>query len=176
VCTQFLKRLLDTYNTRYNKNIKINNITDYYMEQFIGKEGTNIFAEKGFFVDLEMYPGANKLAKYLNDNFDLTICSHAPTLDGVIEKYHWIYKYFPFIHHNQININYEKWRMSADCMIDDNPSYLQQFAWSHQGFTICVDKPYNKNILSDYRIRNNDCEKIIETMEEIKNMGRLLFD
>lgn len=151
----FLEELCYQYNKLYNKNVQPEDITEWDLEPFMGKEGIEIFKQPNFFATLKPYPYAVETLKNLHQE-DFTILIATDHLDNPIiqqGKQEWLNKYLPFIPQENIHYTNQKHLVFADLIVDDSPKYINTFP----GYRVIWDKPYNRrNVNADYRIRDND--------------------
>lgn len=85
---------------------------------------------KGFFLNLEVMPGAREAVRQLwkSDKFDIHILSK-PVADSPIsytEKSEWIAKHFPYLLH-KITLTQDKSLFKGDYLIDDYPFWSGKF-------------------------------------------------
>jgi 5'(3')-deoxyribonucleotidase len=165
VICDFLGKLLREYNMRYNKNIKIEDIKSWSLEQYIGKEGIGLFKQPLFFSDLEPIPNAIETIRCLiEEGREIFIISSPVNEYCVFDKYKWVKKHMPFFPIGNlvlvgnkkdllIQLNVE----GNDILFDDCPAFLECFS----GISICMDMPYNKEVKCNYRVKNWDEFKVI---------------
>ncbi|MFA6711217.1 MAG: hypothetical protein WCS33_00725 [Candidatus Caldatribacteriota bacterium] len=162
VIVQFLKKLLKEYNLKFNKNLTEKDFTEW---QF-GQDIANIFLQEGFFDDLEPYPNAIEIvSKLKKDKFGILIATDAAGQASIAKsKFNWLRKHMPFIDcQKEVIITGSKQLINANVIVDDSPFFLENF----QGIKIAVDKPYNKNIKTDYRVYNDTIEEIYDIVHRI---------
>lgn len=154
VIVDFLGDLLHQYNKRYGHNIKITDITEWELEKTIGKEGTAIFRQPGFFRQLKPMPGALAAIRKLHDDgHKIFIISSPQNAYSVFEKYLWVEEYLPYLLSNLIltENKIDLIRMlDYGVLFDDCADYLDAYF----GVTVAMDMPYNKKANPTYRVKN----------------------
>jgi 5'(3')-deoxyribonucleotidase len=102
---------------------------------------------------------------YLKYNVIIATIPWVDTLRYKRSKVLWMKKYFPFIARDHILFVNKKWELDGDIIIEDKPDTLDKCKESM--YTICHNRPYNKNCNADYRFSNwNQIPKIIRTIEK----------
>lgn len=105
----------------------------------------------------------------LNDKFDLWIAT-SPYYKNTEEckelKLKWLEINFPFIKKDKVIFSDKKWKIKADCIIDDNPTQLKNF----MNCTIAMDYGYNRDVDVHYRVKSwAEIEKLLITDSILTN-------
>lgn len=162
VLVQFFDELIKRYNNIYNKNLTINDITEWKLPDGF-KE---IYESKGFFSSLKPFPGAIKTIQKSSNKYVCYIITN-PSGNGNImkEKMTWIQKYMPEFPLDNVIMAAHKELINGknSILIDDSPFYLS----SWDGITVCIDRPYN-NGYGDYRVFNNDFDEVEKIIKQLK--------
>lgn len=140
------------YNYRYSKNIKKEDIKEYNLKPLIGKQGTQIFHEIGFFQSLKPYPNAIVVLKELSKKHDILILTHPPNAIGAYDKYESFQKDLPFIPQNNIIMcdKDKKKLINLDLIFDDNPDILN--SCRGKCITVKMNQLYNQDVITDYNV------------------------
>jgi 5'(3')-deoxyribonucleotidase len=146
--------LILQYNYKYNKNITMNDITEYSLEPFIGKEGIQIFCESGFFNNLKPFPNAVEVLERLSHKHEIFIITHPMNGVCAMDKFTSFNKELSFIPYKNIIMTSRKELINVDLLFDDCPEYLEKC--SDKMITVVMDRLYNKNVDANYRIWRND--------------------
>ncbi len=163
VIVQFLNGLLKEYNKLYNSNVTIDSIVDWD----ISDEFTKIYTKPHFFENLLPYPKAiETINELIINKHEIYIVTDAGgNLNIINGKYNWLKKYMPFINlQKNVILAHRKNLINGDIIIEDNPYTLSTFP----NITIAMDKPYNKNVNSSYRVYENDFTAIKSIIDEIE--------
>lgn len=97
----------------------------------------------GFFRDVPVMPGSQRVLKKLNDQYDVIIVSMATEFPfSLTDKQLWLNDNYPFIGWQQIVFCGSKNLIVADIMIDDHLKNLDHF----KGETIMFTQPHNMNL------------------------------
>ena len=149
VC-DFLTPLCEKYNTLYDTNIKLEDITNWDLSCCMDfPKARQIYNTEGFFINLKPYPNAVEVLQKLNEKHNIVIATKPETKTVAFEKYTWIEKNLPFIKFDNITMTNYKYTMDFDILIDDNIEYLKAF----KGIRICYDQIFNREYKCDYRVR-----------------------
>lgn len=160
---QFAKKLDENYMARYGKERP-----DDPTKWNLCRESCDIFREDGFFYSLEPYPNSLEVMKKLFDEgFDVRIITN-PCGRGqsAKEKYEWIADYLPWLPTDNIFMMGNKGAVATktSILVDDAPKYLANW----EGFTCCMDFPYNQEFLPNYRIFNHDFNEVYSVIHQLE--------
>jgi 5'(3')-deoxyribonucleotidase len=148
IIIDLLRPWLHWYNTKYEDNLIIDDLTDYKVEKF-AKKTKNMFA---FFRDLDNYancpviPGASEGLRELHDAGHDVIITTATAGRTAEIKWHHVNKAAPWIHHDNVMVGSRKDRIWADIFIDDAPKNLIKYRnrWP-KSHLVTISYPFNKN-------------------------------
>ena len=116
----------------------------------------DICTQMDFWDSIPPIKKAVSIIKELNLKYIVRIAT-TPWADEIrykTSKIKWMKKYFPFIDRYQIIFSNAKWNLTGDIIIEDKPDTIDKC--NDTMYTICHDRPYNKNCNSDYRFVNWD--------------------
>ncbi len=164
VLVDFLTPLLYNYQTHCNKKIYFEDIVEYNLEKY--EFLTNMFLIPGFFMGLELFPGAKDvLQRLVDEGFEIIIASNPSGEEWIaFEKIKWVKKNIPFVGIRNLILTAKKDKIIGDVMFDDGLHYLEGF----KGIKVINDRPYNRNKELDYRIYDNDWGQFYEIIKELK--------
>ena len=126
----------------------------------------DIFMTAEFWLTIEPVPFAFEVLKDLYRKHEIVISTMVwkEGMKHEILKKHWIDKNFHFLRNNKFVFNPKKWEIEGDVIIDDKPRHLEKSQGSK--ITICSDRPYNREVKSDYRFSSwKEMPKIIKEIE-----------
>ncbi len=124
---------------------------EYYPADIAGK-WFDYINEPGFFLDLDLIPGAIETVKKLNDVYEVYIVSAASEFrNSFTDKYDWLQQHFPFITWQQIMFCGKK-IVDVDIMIDDRIRNFEGF----KGRPLLFSSPHNLAINTYERVNNWD--------------------
>lgn len=145
--------VLEHYNEKFHDNLKIDDIKDYYIEQFVKPEAREIIPK--YFEDKEMWKRVHvinqKAIQWLIDNTHVwwvtsTQCINIPKKESFLKK-----------HFKNINVSdrliraTNKQMLMGDYAIDDYEKNLK--GGSYQ--PVCIAYPWNEGKISDrYRYKS----------------------
>jgi 5'(3')-deoxyribonucleotidase len=156
------------YNYKFNTNITMNDFIEWNLEPLIGKEGRQIFHEAGFFSNLKTYPNAAEVLEELSKKHEVLIITNPPNAITSKEKYEIFAQVLSFIPQDNIIMTARKELINVDLIFDDSPIYLEKC--KGKMITVTMDRLYNKDSYSDYRIYNNnwlEFKDLIEILEKV---------
>lgn len=118
-----------------------------------------------FYLNLEVIPGAVDAINYLNERFDVFICTspYTTTLGSVSHKYEWVTKHLGPEWVNQVIITKDKTLVRGVALVDDKPTVDGRVlpSWMHVHF----NQPYNEVLDTNFRIKDwsqESCDYLIE--------------
>lgn len=169
VIFNFLDPLCTIYNKRFNKNLQRSDINDWILKDLIGMEGTKIFYEKDFFNNLPPFQNAIEVLKELSTKHEIFIITTPPNAETASDKYIAFEKWLPFIPKDNILMCGRKELVSGiDVLIDDSPIVLSKVMEKGKVITVAMDRPYNRNIKTDYRVKDFlEIKNLISRLEKV---------
>lgn len=144
--TYMVEYLLEVYNSEYQDNLKIEQITEWDLSKVVkpecGEAVVNYFKRPGWFLNPAPRKDAQKyLKKLVGKGHDIVIASaYANSPESCPDKYAYVRKHFPFIEKNSIFFLNKKDKLVGDVIIDDGWHNVRNF----YGRKIIFDKPWNK--------------------------------
>ncbi|WP_431124123.1 5' nucleotidase, NT5C type [Flagellimonas flava] len=107
--------------------------------------------EKGFFRDLKLIEGSQKVMSELDKKYELYIASAAMQFpESLKEKSDWLDEFFPFIPWQRRILCGHKYILKGDILIDDRAYNLENF----EGRSIMFSSPHNINTNGFERANN----------------------
>lgn len=164
--------VLSVYNEDSGDNLCSNDITSYYIENFVKPQYKDNF--KHYFLDKRVWKrmkyvdGCREyIAKLFNDGHDIYFCTKTE-MKNAPKKESYLQRTFPYINiRKKLIVCSDKTMIRADVLIDD---CLDNFGG--QNYSIVLDYPWNRNNVKDNIIRAENWEEIYEIIasinEEIK--------
>lgn len=166
---------LPLVNEFKNTNYKIDDFTDYYLDDYVlssGKEKQKFYLEKNSYDYATLLPNAYEVLEKLNRIYDIYICSACVMFCMIeqsgkffMDKYNWLLKTFPFLDPNKFILTNSKNIFKADIQIDDRLSNLGGDISQKLLFTSYHNKNISDkelNILNIIRVNSwKDIEKIL---------------
>ncbi len=145
----FLDEWRKRYNEDYNDTLQNEDITDWDMSLFVkpecGKLVYKYLSDPMLFLACNPLPYSRMiLENWVKCGLDVQIVTAVTEYTTIAAKYHWILVNYPFLKQTQINVVMSKGMVKGDVMIDDGPLNLKSFTG---GVRICVDAPYNRDLL-----------------------------
>lgn len=154
VICDFLGKAINAYNSTYGGNVKIEDIKEWSLEQYIGKEGIALFHHPGFFADLDPLPDALEVITRLQSKHEIFIISSPTNEYCVFDKYKWVKTHLPSFPIGNLILVGNKGdllsQIDSGILFDDCPKYLESFG----GISVCMNMPYNQNAQCDYRVND----------------------
>lgn len=151
-CTQ--ERIKYILKKEYNKDVKMEDLTQWDYQHTWGKECYEILEQKGFYLDLDIKNDAREIFPkfYNNPNYDVIIVTAGNDI-SIPERRIWLTKNFPDFDNEKLYQCKEKWRIIGDFLIDDSPNNVIEFG-KNGGKSIVYDMPYNRTIKNIKRVHN----------------------
>jgi len=137
---------IDIYNKEYNAKLRKEDCHGKEVWQCVPQEHQKSIREHahrvGFFRDLKVIPGSQKVLKALNEKYEVYIASAAMEFPNSLkEKSDWLDLHFPFITWQKRILCGHKFILKGDVLIDDRSRNLHNF----QGRSIMFTSPHNVN-------------------------------
>ncbi len=176
VICDFITELCNRLHKNYNKLITPSQITTWTLSDHMGNDWKEIIEKPGFFISLKPIDGAiNTINRLIKNNRKTFIISSPTNEHSVFEKYLWVKEYMPFFPIRNLILVGNKGdilsKVGNGILFDDCPEYLDKF----QGVTVAMDKPYNQDVITDFRINNwDDFYKIVNCLDWSEVGDRLL--
>lgn len=154
VLAQFVTRVIEIYNSRYEDKIKEEDFTSYKFSDSFGEERANriikIFHEPGFYTSLQPFPNALEVVdELLTKGHTIEICTAPPSSYSpiaVVEKLEWIAKWFPALSKN-VTVTKNKFYCKVDMLIDDYSENIEKWCQHHpKGVGFLVNQLWNKDL------------------------------
>lgn len=164
-----IETLLTIYNEKYNDNVQITDITEYYIQKFLKPECVNIFTEfmscdliKNLHINEFAEEALNKAAEK-HDIYFIT----AAFPQSVVPKHKWLLKHFKFYNLKNLIVCHDKSLIQGDIIIDDCSEHVEKSPCMHK---IVFDKAWNKDCKCQYRLKTwADFDKYFRCVEEYHN-------
>ena len=175
VANNLIQKILIEYNKKYNDNLTIEDITSWYIQDFLKPECKNIFAEfctNEFLASLNAQPKAKEIIEKLMETSDFYfVTSTYP--DHVKAKDEWLKCIFSGYDSSMLITSRNKRLIHGDVLIDD---CLDNFVFEHSKnapvkYNIIFDKPWNRDVREDgtktFRVHGwEEIYKLISKLEE----------
>ena len=175
VANNLIQKILIEYNKKYNDNLTIEDITSWYIQDFLKPECKNIFAEfctNEFLASLNAQPKAKEIIEKLMETSDFYfVTSTYP--DHVKAKDEWLKCIFSGYDSSMLITSRDKRLIHGDVLIDD---CLDNFVFEHSKnapvkYNIIFDKPWNRDVREDgtktFRVHGwEEIYKLISKLEE----------
>lgn len=174
VANNLIQKLLIEYNKKYNDNLTVEDITSWYIQDFLKPECKNIFAEfctDEFLVSLDAQPKAKEtIERLMGKSAFYFVTSTYP--DHVKAKDEWLRHIFSGYDSNMLITSRDKHLIHGDILIDD---CLDNFVFEHSKnapvkYNIIFDKPWNKDVQEDdtKTFRVHGWEEIYELISKLE--------
>ena len=165
------ERMLEVYNARHSKNIRLSDLTSYHFVDCLPKADADglyaLFKERDLWESLKPLPGAREALKRFMKQGHKVYIATATDVVNFEWKCEWFSSFYPFIPTDNIIRIMDKSLLRTDVLIEDNIDNLI----SNFCDRICLDYPYNRSITKDFsydinRAHNwSEIEKIIDDIE-----------
>ena len=172
--SELLTKINEFKNTKY----KIDDFTDYYLDDYVlssekeKQKFYKFYLEKNSYDYATLLPNAYEVLEKLNRIYDIYICSACVMFCMIeqsgkffMDKYNWLLKTFPFLDPNKFILTNSKNIFKADIQIDDRLSNLGGYISQKLLFTSYHNKNISDkelNILNIIRVNSwKDIEKIL---------------
>lgn len=175
VINNLMEVVIDIFNTEYNKNFTIEDVTKYNITSCFNKDDANriqnIFKDPEIWNIVRPIKNSQKIIKTLIQNgYDVyLVTNNNPHSFG--EKYDWIKYYFPFVDDSKIICAANKWMIKCDVMIEDCYDNLTAKCNYER---ILFNRPWNQSnkdfVYEIYRCENwNDVYSTLMTLDKKNN-------
>ncbi len=146
-------------------NLSVNDLHCYDLKSY-GIDNS-LWIKEGFFNNLKFYPNAVKVLCRLSLYHNIIIATYDMDSDIIRkDKKKFIRDNLSFV--SKVYFTNEKHKVVGDLIFDDCPDHLE----SYPGITVKADKPYNRQVKTDYVIYNNDWLSFEELVGNI-SLGRI---
>lgn len=175
VICNFLNKLLCQCKEKLNIDIKLPDIKQWELKQYIGEEGIKLFNTPGFFIDLKPIDGSIKYLKKLHNEEHKTFIISSPQNEYcAFEKYQWVKKHLSFFPIGNLILVGNKGDLLSKIydgiLFDDCGKYLEMF----RGTSVAMDMPYNQNVQSEYRVSSwEDFYYVVKSLEISNRTNRI---
>lgn len=161
--------VLSVYNEDSGDNLRSENITSYYIENFVKPQYKDNF--KHYFLDKRVWKrmkyvdGCREyIAKLFNDGHDIYFCTKTE-MKNAPKKESYLQRTFPYINiRKKLIVCSDKTMIRADVLIDD---CLDNFGG--QDYSIVLDYPWNRNTDDEDIIRASSWKEIYNIISEINS-------
>ena len=149
VVVNLLQPVLDIYNAKYGRAVKLPDITRWDMAECV-PDGTliyEIFEQPGLFENLPIHPGADWALRAVLAMGHRPYLVTAGSNNAPSEKSRWVQKHLPYMRDRlfQTNAKTPKGLIPFDVLVDDGPHNLLEYKARHpNGFAIAVDYAYTE--------------------------------
>ena len=174
VLNDLVECVLGLYNSEYNDNLKIKDITAYSMECFVKKEARPHINEFFQFAVPNTKPrdgAVEYMSRLYRDGHDI-YCVTSSHFDAMPFKVNWIQEHFPFVPDSHVVRLCDKSLFKCDVMVDDYTSNLILSDCKR----VILDYPWNHPLAPEfdgfYRLtRVSNWEEIYKTISKYNNRG-----
>lgn len=175
VLNNLVEKTIELYNSRYNKSIRVEDITSYSFEECLPKEEVavilSLFKEKKLWNSLSPVAGASAGLKALIKQGHQIYFATATSPINFEWKVNWCAEHFPFINSDNIIRVVDKSVLKCDIIIDD---YMENLI-GNTAYRICFDRPWNRNEKMDFVYdihRAHNWKEIVAAVNEIERNDR----
>jgi 5'(3')-deoxyribonucleotidase len=122
-----------------------------------------------FWLTIPPMPYAAEILKDINKHHEIIVATKSWRDEPKFSqsKKAWMDKYFHFLHNNEFYCSHglDKSKIPADLIFEDKPKTLEQC--NPVMITVCSDRPYNKDIKTDFRFRSwKEVPRIMKIVEK----------
>ena len=171
VLNNLMEKTIELYNSRFNKNIKVADLTEYNFSDCLPKEDVDailaLFKDKKLWNSLSPVAGASNGLKTLIKQGHQVYLATATNPVNFAWKVEWCTKHFPFIHADNIIRAVDKSVLKCDIIIDD---YMENLT-SNTAYKVCFDKPWNRDEKKDFIYdiqRAHNWKEIVSAVNDIE--------
>jgi 5'-nucleotidase len=168
VLADLVPKWLSVYNKEWDDNLVKEDLLEWDITKFVkpecGDKVYEIIMRDGFYVDLDIIPGAQEGVEALQGmGYNICIASASPRT-AYADKHNWIKKHFPTIDTDNIIFTKNKSLVKADLLLDDGVHNLESFT----GFKVLFATPWNQT--EERFVRVNGWEEFVLLASRIKNV------
>lgn len=179
VLNNLTERVLEVYNADNEDNLTLDDITDYYMEQFVKpecrKDFYKIFSDKRVWKGIRVIDNCVDVLKKYNDRGHIIYIVTATEPSNMSKKGAWLSRLLPFLDIRKRLICIHSKQLlngNIDVLIDDSLKNLIDGDYKR----VVLDYPWNRNVndVENKLIRCKDwleIDKALEEIEKEKNKG-----
>ena len=171
VLNNLMEKTIELYNSRYNKSLKVVDLTSYNFIDCLPREDTDailtLFKDKKLWNSLSPVAGASNGLKTLIKQGHQVYLATATNPVNFAWKVEWCERHFPFIHADNIIRVVDKSLLKCDVIIDD---YMENLI-GNTAYKVCVNKPWNRDEKKDfiYDIRRaHNWKEIVSAINDIE--------
>lgn len=171
VCNNLIEKTIELYNSRYNKNLRVSDLTSYNFADCLPREDVDailtLFKDKKLWNSLSPVTGASNGLKTLIKQGHQIYLATATNPINFAWKVEWCAKYFPFIHADNIIRAVDKSILKCDIIIDD---YMDNLI-GNTANKICMDRPWNRDERKDFIYgihRAHNWKEIVSAVNDIE--------
>lgn len=136
--------LIAAYNAMFGAAVTKADLAGRYLPEILEGEHRRwveqVFANEGFFRDLPVMPGSQKVIHALMKRYEVFITTAAMEVpSSFAAKFDWLRRHFPFIPPSHFVFCGDKSVLAVDFLIDDQPRHFERF----RGQGILFSAPHN---------------------------------
>lgn len=165
VFDDFMSKIVERYNAKYNDNLKVEDLKDYNPHVTMKSDCENCFYEfvdSNFFMKLNISDDTKRFLNWANKHCNLIFltAAHPYTIES---RHNRLKDEFDWYNGDMLYVAKNKKLVYGDYIIDDCMDNLR----GNLATTICVNKPWNTQGSPDYRVNDlTECIDIIEKLEK----------
>lgn len=170
VLVSLLDAWIDYFNTKYNKSVKYEDITDWDMLKFYPD-----LTEKELHESLnteELWKAVKPikesviyLKKLYDEGYKILVCTACYFTNIAVKLINCLFPNYPFLTYKDIIICYDKSLIKCDYIIDDYHENIK----NSKATRFLMNAPYNRNISNDYYdFRVNSFEDVYYIIKELE--------
>lgn len=166
ILNNLCEAVLEVYNEEWDDNLKIENITQYYMDTFVKEPAKktfyHYFYNKDVWKKIKSNPDAKKYINLLREQGHRVLLCTATEPYNVYKKSQWCFREYGFDPRKEFFSCPDKTLLRADILIDDYP---KNFGGAK--YHICLNAPWNINAEGDF-IPCDNWKEIYEEIQKLK--------
>ncbi len=160
-----LTPLCQEYSRVIDKAFVIDDIVQYDLSIYPGMK--ELFLRPNFFVNLKPYREALKIIAqfHIEGKHEIFIATDPMGMDFIAsEKLIWLHEHLPFLLPKNVFLGHRKDLLKGDLIFDDAPHHINGF----DGIKVIMDKPYNQDVVADYRVQDwKEFYKLVRKLERM---------